>query len=117
MQINGQVRAQTRPRRSVVATGRVRLLDVSRLDAPATLVNEVDLGEVVVSADSGLVIPFTLDVEDALLDPRREYILAAHVDLTGSGTVTPGDYVTTTALPAPAPGSASQVVIPVHEVT
>ncbi|QZY29867.1 YbaY family lipoprotein [Nocardioides coralli] len=67
---------------------RVRLLDVSRADAPAVTVAETSIGLV----GTALAVDFDLDVPS--LDPRATYALSAHVDTNGSGDVSVGDLLT-----------------------
>jgi uncharacterized lipoprotein YbaY len=116
MRIEGEVYAADAARRSARATAHVRLQDVSRADAAATTVAEVQLDDVAVPADKALVVPFTLDVDDAQLDPRASYIVAVHIDLTGSGDVTSGDYITMQSVPAPLGADPARVEVPVRAV-
>jgi uncharacterized lipoprotein YbaY len=69
----------------------VRLHDVSRADAASVVVAESTV-TVDLSTDGG-EIPFELDVGD--LDRSATYALSAHVDTTGSGEVSAGDFLTT----------------------
>lgn len=81
----------------VVAHGRgdvvVRVLDVSHADASSTVVAEVDLGEHVLVPGEAFRLPFTVEVGDP--DPRARLAVTGHVDVSGSGDVTRGDYLTT----------------------
>jgi len=95
----------------------VRVLDVSRADAAAATIAEVEIEDVKVTAGTSLVVPFTLEVDESLLDPRSSYELAAHVDLAGGGTVTAGDYVTTISIPLSDQRLRGLVDIPVQEVS
>lgn len=70
---------------------RVRLVDVSRADAPSVVVSESQIDAVRVET-GGEHIPFTLEVPE--LDPRSTYSLEAHLDANGSGETTVGDYRT-----------------------
>ncbi len=116
MRIEGEVYAADPARRSAHATAHVRLQDVSRADAAATTVAEVQVDDVVVPTVEALVVPFTLDVDDARLGPPASYIVTAHVDFTGSGDVTSGDYITTQSVPAPLGADRARVEVPVHAV-
>lgn len=75
--------------RSVV----VQVQDVSRMDAPSTVVAEQRIEDVVLE-ESGEV-PFEVDVPVGLVDRRKHYAMRVHVDVTGTGDVTKGDYVST----------------------
>lgn len=75
--------------RSVV----VQVQDVSRMDAPATVVAEQRIEDVVLE-ESGEV-PFEVEVPAGLVDRRSHYAMRVHVDVSGTGDVTKGDYVST----------------------
>lgn len=118
MRIEGEVHAADAAGRSARATAHVRIQDVSRADAAATTIAEVRLDDVAVRAGELLVVPFALDVDETQLDPRASYIVAVHVDLTGSGDVTSGDYITTQSVPAPLGGAdCARVDVPVRAVS
>ena len=74
----------------------IRVQDVSRADAAAVVIAEATLTEVAAEAD-GAELPFELDVPE--LDRSATYTLAAHVDVTASGEVTSGDFLTTEHIP------------------
>jgi hypothetical protein len=44
-------------------------------------------------------VPFSIDVDDADVDPRAHYVVTAHADLDGDGEVSVGDYVTVESYP------------------
>lgn len=56
----------------------VRLNDISRADAPATV-----LAEQAIAPDHGVPIPFTLRVERSALDDRSEYAVSARITVDG----------------------------------
>ena len=69
----------------------VRLLDVSRADASA-----VPVASTSVPLTGGAeTVEVDFDFEATALDPRSTYTIAAHVDMSGSGDITPGDLLTT----------------------
>jgi uncharacterized lipoprotein YbaY len=74
----------------------VRLEDVSLADAPATTVAQQRIEHPATDAGD---VPFRIEVPEGALDPRRRYTLRAHVDVSGTGTVTAGDFVSTVATP------------------
>jgi putative lipoprotein len=74
------------------ATLRIQLQEVTLADAPARVVAEQVVERVSRDAETpGL--PFSLASPNSL-DPRATYILQAHVDLDGSGEISPGDFIT-----------------------
>lgn len=91
------------------AVVRVRVEDVSLADAPARTV-----AERVVPAASATSGPVRLTVGD--IDPRARYAVRVHVDVQGSGTVTPGDLVSTAAHPVLTFGHPSAVRVPLRRV-
>ena len=72
-------------------TLRVRLIDVSRADAPAVVVSERTIPDVSVERD-GEHIGFELDIPG--LEPGSTYALEAHLDASGTGETSVGDYRT-----------------------
>ncbi|SOC52587.1 Type III secretion system lipoprotein chaperone (YscW) [Ornithinimicrobium cerasi] len=73
----------------------VRLLDVGRADAAATVLDEhvvVLQGDEDRPGSDGLVVDLTLP---AVLDPHATWAIFAHADLDGSGDVSAGDLLTT----------------------
>lgn len=90
---------------------RVRLLDVSRADAPAVAVAETS---VELDGSSGDV-DFDLEVPD--LDARSTYSLSAHVDVDGSGDVTEGDLLTTQHVDVSATSAHGSYDVPLQTVT
>jgi uncharacterized lipoprotein YbaY len=90
----------------------VRVEDISRADAPSTVVGEQRIDH----ADLGRVIPFSVDVPADLVDERALYSVHAHVDISGSGEVEVGDYVSTQTHPTLTRGATDVVVVPVTKV-
>lgn len=70
----------------------VRLLDVSRADAPAHIISEYKIPSLPVGVDTSKSIPF--EFKSDLADPRRSYTITAHIDMDGDGRVSAGDYIT-----------------------
>ena len=88
------------------------LEDVTVADAPAPVL-ATHRQEAVTLPERGEFLPFELQMP-ADLDPRRTYNVRVHIDVSGTGTVTQGDYVTTRAYPVdPASGSVS---VEVHAI-
>jgi uncharacterized lipoprotein YbaY len=99
MQISATLRFPPLGQPLDVARVRVTVRDITELDGPARTVAQLDLPAVHVPPD-GVDVPFTVAAD--LADPARTYALRAHADVTGSGSVTAGDLVTTTAHPVAA---------------
>lgn len=116
VRIEGEVHGTDVSRRTTTATAHVRLQDVSRADAVATTLAEVRLDDVRLVGDSPLRLPFVLEVDDAQLDPRASYAVTVHVDMSGSGEVSVGDYVTVQNVPAPVHESREPLHVPVQAV-
>lgn len=90
------------------ATLRVKLEDVSRIDASATLIAEVIL-PITQPLHAGTELPFTIVVPD--MNNHAHYNVRAHVDLTGSGDITKGDHISTAAYPVLTQGNPDIVTI------
>lgn len=93
------------------ATVYVRLEDVSRADAASTVVAEQTIRDI---ASSDRPIPFRLTGEP--LDERASYIVSAHVDVDGDGTLSPGDYLTMESYPVTAQGDRQHITIRVRRL-
>jgi uncharacterized lipoprotein YbaY len=76
----------------------VRVLEVSRADATSEVIAE----NVITDARLTPNTPFEVSVPSNTVGPS--YILQVHVDLAGTGTLSPGDYLTTQAYPVLAGG-------------
>lgn len=76
----------------------VRVLDVGRADAASEVIAEHVIEDATLSSD----IPFEVAVPVSAVGPS--WILQVHVDLAGTGTFSPGDYLTTQSYPVLPPG-------------
>jgi hypothetical protein len=59
---------------------------------------------------------FSVEIDDAQVDPRAHYTVAAHADLDGDGAVSVGDYVSTEAYPVLTRGHPNSANVELHEV-
>lgn len=91
----------------------MKVEDVSRLDAAAITVAQTSF-RLDGAATAGTRLPFSLIV--GTVHERGSYSLRAHVDTTGSNSITSGDLISTRAFPVLAPGSADTVDVEVHKV-
>ena len=96
------------------ATVRVKLRDVTQTDAPARTVAEQVVKGVSLRRPGG-AIPFELR-SAARLRPGQAYLLEAHVDLTGSGEIEPGDFITMASHPVTPGPSPARVDVAVHRI-
>lgn len=71
----------------------IQVEDVSRADAPSTVVGEQR--QVNVPLRPGAIIPFAVEVPEELIDQRCSYSIRVHVDVPGSGDVQRGDLIST----------------------
>lgn len=99
---------------SAGATVYVRLEDVSRADAPATVVTEQVIYEARLGPQAG-GLEFAL--HGGPLDPRRRYGVRVHVDVDGDGAVGVGDYVSTTSHPVLADRVPARLSVAVHRIS
>jgi len=94
-----------------IATVRVRVEDVSRLDVAALIVGEQILRDVLLPASQP--VHFAIAVQQ--LQPDRVHSIRVHVDLSGDGQITPGDFVSTRHYPVTGEDLAGHEVA-VHRV-
>lgn len=92
---------------------RVRVEDVSRIDAAAVVVAAADL-PIDAPLAPGAAVPFELEVGD--VDPRSRYSVRVHVDRNATGNVTPGDLVSTETYPVLTQGASNDVEVRVRPV-
>jgi hypothetical protein len=95
------------------ATVHVRVEDVSRADAAATLVAEAIL-PLRSPLAAGAELPFSLAIPD--VDERARYSVRVHVDTTGSGDITAGDRISTVAHPVLTQGNPDDIVIEAKKI-
>lgn len=95
-------------------TVRVRLLDVSRADAPARIVAEEEIPSVSHAPGATERVPFRLRASS--LNERAHYIVAAHIDVQGTGETQVGDFITMESYPVATFGRPDRVVVRVREV-
>lgn len=92
----------------------VQVEEVSRADAPSTVVGQT-LQKGVVLRD-GAELPFVITVPTARVDHGGSYVVRVHVDLSGSGEVEVGDLVSTQSHPVLTRGHPDIAVVPVRKV-
>ena len=95
------------------ATVRVRLLDVTRADAPSRTVAELTIPHVSHSGGAG-GIAFALPAEG--VDPRMHYVVHVRVDIEGNRRVSAGDFITTESHPVLTFGHPSRLTVRVRAV-
>jgi putative lipoprotein len=92
----------------------VRVEDVSRADAPSVVVGEQQLQDVPLEPEGR--IPFAVEVPHSRIDPRAQYSVAAHVDVVGTGTIKPGDFISMASYPVLTRGHGDSATVEVRRV-
>ena len=92
----------------------VKVEDVSRADAPSTVVGQQI--RKTLSLSPGETLPFEIEVPDERIDERASYSLSAHVRAAGSEAVKPGDLITTESFPVLTRGYGDEGTIRVKRV-
>lgn len=92
----------------------VALEDISRADAPSLSVVQRRL--VIGELHAREAIPFVLEVPAGALDQRHLYSVRVHVDISGSGTVERGDFITVQTYPVLTRGYGNTVHVTVRRV-
>lgn len=84
--------------------------DISLADAAAVPVGEYD-GELTPTTTQTVQVPVSS------LDPTASYSVRVHVDSTGTGTVTTGDYLSTQSHPVLTHGHGDEVTVPLQQLS
>jgi len=79
------------------ATMYVQLVDVTLADAPSTVIAEEVIHNVSIDVESPHAVPFSIRAPS--LNERAMYTLMVHVDVSRSGRITLGDYLTMESFP------------------
>jgi len=90
----------------------VQVEDVSRADAPSSVVGEQRREGV--ELHPGDVIPFEVEVDAGALDEGARYSVRVHIDVAGSGEVDAGDLISTQSYPVLTGGYADEAEIEAH---
>jgi len=92
----------------------IEVEDISRADAPSQVVAHLQLetGEL----QGGDLIPFSLEVPAGALDERHLYSVSVHVDMSGSGEVESGDYITVQSYPVLTRGYGEYVRVTLRKI-
>jgi uncharacterized lipoprotein YbaY len=96
------------------ATVYVRLEDVSRADAAATVIAEQVLRRVVHRQGRRATLAFEL--HGPAPDEQATYAVRVHVDVDGDGRVSPGDYISVESHPVLTFGYPRQIEVRVREI-
>lgn len=91
----------------------VRLQDVSRVDASASVVAEQVMRDV---QAGGAVRLLNFAIHGNQLAPRTHYVVRVHVDVDNDGEVSAGDYVSTASHPITLNSVPTTLSIPVYRV-
>jgi putative lipoprotein len=86
----------------------LRIEDISRVDAASIVLASVDF-EATLPLEGDAPMPFELPVDSEQLEDGHTYVIRGHVDVSGSGQVEPGDYLTTQLHPVLTQGAGDEV--------
>ncbi len=92
----------------------IQVEDVSRADAPSQVIAEQR--QQGVHLEAGKVLTFAVDVPADAIDPRSSYSVRVHIDISGSGAVEVGDFVSTQSYPVLTHGYGVEATIEVQRV-
>jgi putative lipoprotein len=90
----------------------VEVRDVSRLDAPSTVVAHTELDNVAIEPDGQ--VPFELEVPE--VEAVRSLSLRVHASHDGSQRIKSGDLLTTSSYPIPTSGTQAPMTVAVKVV-
>ena len=96
------------------ATVYVQLVDVTLADAPSKVISEEIINDVSIDMENLLDLSFSIRAPS--LDECAMYTLMVHVDVSGSGEITLGDYITMESYPVSPTESFSHMQVQVRQV-
>lgn len=94
---------------------RVRIEDVSKADAASIVLASVDF-ETTLPLEGGTPLSFEVPVDAEQVDERHTYVIRGHVDVSGSGQIEPGDYLTTQVHPVLTEGAGDEVRVELRRI-
>ena len=92
----------------------IQVEDVSRADAPSTVVGEQRIPRVALK--SGMSLPFTVEIPADRIVSNHSYSVRVHVDMSGSGKVEKADLITMQSYPVLTQGHGNEVNVSVRRV-
>ncbi|MDB4893718.1 MAG: hypothetical protein JWL61_5573 [Gemmatimonadetes bacterium] len=92
----------------------VKVLDVTSADAASRVVGEQVVEGFESAANSGQAVGFRVIAN--VDDDRNRYIVSVHVDATGDGTMSSGDFLTTQSYPVLTLGYPDRVDVELTQV-
>jgi uncharacterized lipoprotein YbaY len=95
------------------ATAHIRLLDVSKMDAPHETIAQQQIKDI--KYPSAEKIDFSL--KGRIKDQRGTYIVSVHIDVDGDGQISTGDYITTGYYEVPTVGNTTGLNVKVYRVS
>ena len=91
----------------------VQVEDISRADAPSVVLGEFRRK---VRLRAGAAYPFSVSIPADRIDERNLYSVRAHVDVSGTGSVKRGDFVSTQTYPVLTRSHGDKVRVSVRRV-
>lgn len=95
------------------ATAHIRLLDVSKMDAPYETIAQQRIKHIKYPSDEK--IDFSL--KGSIKDERGTYVVSVHIDVDGDGQISTGDYITTSYYEVPTVGNTTGLNVKVYRVS
>jgi uncharacterized lipoprotein YbaY len=95
------------------AVARILVEEVSRADAPASLVAQMEIPGPILRPEQG-ALPFSLRVEG--IDPQKHYAVRIHIDVDRDGQVSRGDHISTESHPVVTYGAPTHVQVRVRRI-
>lgn len=112
--ISGEILLPSSDRSAESAEIVIQVEDVSRVDAPSTVIGEQRQRGI--SLVPGRALEFAVEIPASLVNDRHDYSVRAHIDMSGSGDVEVGDFVSTQSYPVLTRGHGTKVRIRVSRV-
>ena len=97
-----------------VAAMVVQVEDISRADAPSTVIGEQRVEDV--ELRPGEPLTFAVEVPAEGLDERHLYSVRVHLDVTGGGDIRKGDLITMQTYPVLTRGHGDEAAVTVRPV-
>ncbi len=95
------------------AVARILVEEVSRADAPASLVAQMEIPDPILQPGQNS-LPFSVRIDG--IDPQKHYAVRVHIDVDRDGQISRGDHISTESHPVVTQGAPTHVQVRVRRI-